>query len=72
MSTSSEPRVVKDWKKRIFLGLVSVSHMIEDRRPDLEEYDSKYKHYVNIRILWRTFSWVFRTPLPYDADPYTG
>ena len=60
------PVVVKDWRKNHLWGLVSLSYHVEDRRPDLEEYSGKYKHFLVVRVLAKTYGWTFRTNYLYD------
>lgn len=42
-----------DQTYKFLLGIVSIRVLIEDRRPDLEEYRSKYKNFLWVRIFGR-------------------
>lgn len=70
MTDNSIPVVIREWKRNWWL--VSIDYHVEDRRPDCtaEEYRSKYKHYLTIRVLWSVYNWTFRTEYEYDELPY--
>ena len=65
---NSEPVVVKDYNKSFMFGLVSIDYYVEDRRPDLETYKGKYKHYITVKIFYKQYNWLFRT----DTKSYTS
>jgi len=67
------PIPYSELKKKWFLGLVSVNWYIEDRRPDCseEEYPTKYKNHLTVRVGWLKLSWVFRTYWP-CSEIYVG
>ena len=71
------PVIVKRYKKRHLFGFVRIDYHVEDRRPDLkvgtgEEWIhcNKYKHFLDVKIGWRTYNWTFRTEYLYTELPY--
>lgn len=55
---------------RYFFGLVHFYYVMEDRRPDLVTQEEilklryKYKHIIQVRILWTRYSLVIRSVSP--------
>lgn len=45
-------------------------YYVEDRRPDLETCESKYKHYFRIRVLGKTYSWSMQTMYHHIDQPF--
>lgn len=69
MDDPTLPKLVFEKNIRLFLGLVRVKYYAEDRRPDLANYDGKFKHYLIIRVLWKRLTWTFRSPHLYALLP---
>lgn len=42
-----------DQTYKFLFGIVSIRVLIEDRRPDLEEYHSKYKNFLWVKVFGR-------------------
>lgn len=69
---SGIPVVIKEWNKSFFFGIVKIDYHVEDRRPDVEEYEhGKYKHFLVVRIARKEYRWTFRTNYEYEDMPYT-
>lgn len=74
--SSSEPVVIKDFKRSHLMGLVTIDYHVEDRRPDLTEEEcqvmplGKYKHFLNLRVGLKRYNWTFRTHSPYEELPW--
>lgn len=66
----SEPVTIKEFSKRFMFGVVSIKYHVDDRRPDLKEYESKYKHFIVVRAFGTEYRWTFRTKYPYEELPY--
>lgn len=67
---NSLPIVVHTFSHNYLFGFVSVNYKIEDRRPDLKDYDGKYKNWIRVRIGWVTLTWTYRTNYLYNEQPY--
>lgn len=65
-----EPKIVHEFEKSFFFGLVSVRYILEDRRPDLTEdearktYNYKYKLMTMFRCFWFRISTINHTYTP--------
>lgn len=68
VSKDSLPIVVHTWSRNFII--MSITYEIEDRRPDLKEYPSKYKHFLEVRILFTRYRWCFHTRMDYNHLPY--
>lgn len=59
---------------KFFFGLISINHIIEDRRPDFGvkspealKLGYKYKHFLTFRFFWKRINcYSFRTHYPYE------
>lgn len=61
------PEIIKEKTYNYFL--VKIDYLVEDRHSG--EAVPRYKHYITVRILWKTFNWTLRTITPYEDLPYT-
>ena len=69
--SDSEPIIVHCKEIRPF-PFIKIKYFIEDRHPDLEYYEEgKYKNFIYINILWKSFRWTFRTNYLYSDLPYS-
>jgi hypothetical protein len=44
------PVPVLEYQQKNWFGIIVINYYIEDRRPDLEVYLSKYKYYLTVNV----------------------
>ncbi len=66
----SSPILIKKWNCRFWFYLANIEYLVEDRRPDMKNFEGKYKHFLTVRILHKRFNWTFRTKYEYEHLPF--
>ena len=69
------PTIIKEVKFSHLFGLIKIEYHVENRRPELPDddydtYPTKFKHYITVKIMSKTYNWTFKTHFPYDELPY--
>lgn len=58
----SIPQVVINKEVKKLFGIVELRVIVENRRPDITDYDSQYKTQINVYVLHKCFgSFIFRS-----------
>lgn len=56
-------RVVREVRRSWFLGLVKLAYAVYAIEDD-EQFTFYYRHLIELRALWTTYSWQFRDSTP--------
>lgn len=54
-------------KRSFFLGLIKINYYVEYRG---EKAETKYKHFIKIKIPFKEIRWTIRSPYAYEGGPY--
>lgn len=61
---SSLPVCIKEIEISRLYGLIKLHVIIEDRRPDFNEYEKKFKTQIKVKLFFYNFSFIARSKNP--------